>query len=222
VAWGLAALALAPIALHYRLPFTTRPVDVPSWFTTVGPRVPVTDVVVTYPFASSGLRAPMTWQAVGSLRFSLVGGGSITPTPPAHPTVVEVAVTRAGVDLSNLSDGFSPLPTGRPVEAARLRLALHSWGATTVVVPSEATWPTALRGRSVPVAVAMFTTALGSGPRWQSDAWVWDVRRNPGAPLVVPEAAFVGCTTSSAAAIDPGRAAACVLAAAGATRTAAP
>jgi hypothetical protein len=222
VAWGLAALALAPIALLYRLPFTTRPVDVPSWFTTVGPRVPVTDVVVTYPFASSGLRAPMTWQAVGSLRFSLVGGGSITPTPPAHPTVVEVAVTRAGVDLSNLSDGFLPLPTGRPAEAARLRLALHSWGATTVVVPSEATWPTALRGRSVPVAVAMFTTALGSGPRWQSDAWVWDVRRNPGAPLVVPEAAFVGCTTSSAAAIDPGRAAACVLAAAGTTRTAAP
>jgi len=222
VAWGLAALALAPIALLYRLPFTTRPVDVPSWFTTVGTRVPVTDVVVTYPFASSGLRAPMTWQAVGSLRFSLVGGGSITPTPPAHPTAAEVAVTRAGVDLSNLSDGFSPLPTGRPVEVARLRLALHSWGATTVVVPSEATWPTALRGRSVPVAVAMFTTALGSGPRWQSDAWVWDVRRNPGAPLVVPEAAFIGCTTSPAAAIDPGRAAACVLAAAGATRTAAP
>ncbi len=127
--------------------------------------LPADAVVLTYPFASSGLRAPMTWQAVGSLRYSLVGGGSITPTPPAHPTDRQRAVARATVDLINLSDGFSPLPTGRPDESARLRLALHDWGATTVVVPDESTWPAALRGRSVPVAVATFTTALGTGPR---------------------------------------------------------
>ena len=28
----------------------------------------------------------MTWQAVDALRYSLVGGGSITPNPPARPT----------------------------------------------------------------------------------------------------------------------------------------
>jgi len=57
-------IALVPLALQYRLPFTTRPVDVPPWFTTVGSTVPTDDVVLTYPYASSGLRAPLTWQAV--------------------------------------------------------------------------------------------------------------------------------------------------------------
>jgi hypothetical protein len=211
VAWALAATALLPLALLYRLPFTTRPVDVPRWFTTVGTTVPTTDVVLTYPYASSGLRAPMTWQAVGGLRWSLVGGGSITPTPPAHPSARQRSNARAALDLENLSDGYLPLPTGRPVESARLRLALHAWGVTTVVVPSEAGWPPALRGRSVPVAVATFAAALGKAPRLEAGAWVWNVAGRPRPVAVVPESVFVACTTSTAATADPGAAAACVL-----------
>ncbi|HEY5110273.1 MAG TPA: hypothetical protein VII96_11755 [Acidimicrobiales bacterium] len=213
VAWALAALALLPIALGYRLPFTTRPVDVPPWFTAVGTKVPTSDVVLTYPFASSGLRAPMTWQAVGALRWSLVGGGSITPTPPAHPSPRRRALDQATVDLINLSDGFLPLPTGTPDESARLRLAMHDWGVTTVVVPDERTWPASLQGRSVPVAVATFAAALGAAPTHRADAWVWVVPRRWVPAMVVPEAAFVACTTGPAAAADPGRAATCVLAA---------
>ena len=163
MAWALAALALLPIALLYRLPFTTRPVDVPPWFTTVARTAPADAVVLTYPFASSGLRAPMTWQAVGGLRYSLAGGGSITPDPPAHPTAAQRTLSQATLDLTNLSDGFMPLPTGSTDESHRLRLALQDWGVTTVVIPDESTWPTALRGRSVPVAVATFTAALGTG-----------------------------------------------------------
>ncbi|HEX7460456.1 MAG TPA: hypothetical protein VF279_07480, partial [Acidimicrobiales bacterium] len=214
VAWGLAALALLPIAVAYRLPFATRPVDVPPWFTTVGTTLPADAVVLTYPFASSGLRAPMTWQAVGSLHYALVGGGSITPTPPTDPTERQRAVARATVDLINLSDGFSPLPTGRPDESTRLRAALRDWGTTTVVVPDESTWPTALRGRSVPVAVATFAAALGAAPRLQAGAWVWDVPPRLPPPALIPLAAFIGCTTGPTATADPGRAATCVVAAA--------
>jgi len=212
-ALGLAALALVPIAVAYRLPFTTRPVDVPRWFTEVGTRVPTSDVVLTYPFASSGLRAPMTWQATGSLRYSLVGGGTITPDPPTHPTPTERSDAAATVDLDNLSDGFGPLPTGTAAESARLRLALHDWGVTTVVIPSEAGWPTALRGRSVPVAVATVTAALGAGPVHQADAWVWTVPRRPPPARAISPGAFIGCTTGPAAARDPGTSATCVLAA---------
>jgi hypothetical protein len=214
VAWALAALALVPIALLYRLPFTTRPVDVPPWFTTVATSVPHDDVVLTYPFASSGLRAPMTWQAVGGLRYSLIGGGSVTPDPPAHPTEAQRALTQATDDLDNLSDGFMPLPTGSSDEDGRLRLALHDWGATTIVIPDESTWPPALRGRSVPVAVATFTAALGAGPRWQADAWVWSLPRRLAPPLAISPDAFVGCTTGAAVTADPGRSATCVLTAA--------
>jgi len=211
VAWGLVAVALLPLILGYRLPFTTRPVDVPPWFTTVGARLPTDAVVLTYPYASSGLRAPMTWQATTGLRWSLVGGGGVIPDPPAHPTARQRVLARVNEDLLNLSDGFAPLPTGRPAESARLRLALHDWGVTEVVIPSERTWPASLRGRSVPVAVASMAAALGTEPRFQSDAWVWDVPGR-GAPVAgISQVAFVACTTSPAAVTDPGRAAACVL-----------
>jgi hypothetical protein len=212
-ALGLAALALVPIAAQDRLPFTVRSIDVPPWFATVGTTVPSTDVVLTYPFASSGLRAPMTWQAATGLRYSLVGGGSITPDPPAHPTTAQLSDAQTVADLVNLSDGFLPLPTGAPTELARLRLALHDWGVTTIVIPAETSWPAALRGRSVPTAVADVTAALGEGPTVRADAWVWDVPSDPAAALVVTPAAFAGCTTTPSDVRDPGLAATCVLAA---------
>jgi len=210
-AWALVALALVPIAVAYRLPFTTRPVDVPPWFTTVGAQVPTSDVVLTYPFASSGLRAPMTWQAVGALRWSMVGGGSITPDPPAHPTPSQRSDARTAADLSNLSDGYGPLPTGTPAESARLRLAIRDWGVTTVVVPSEARWPVALRGRSVPIAVAYLTAALGARPLHQANAWVWAVPAQFPPVRVVTADAFTACTTGPQVARHPGLAADCVL-----------
>ena len=214
LALGLAALALVPIAVEEQLPFTTRPIDVPAWFTTVGPHLPPTDVVLTYPFASSGLRAPMTWQAATGLPYALVGGGSITPDPPAHPSASQRSDARATLDLVNVSDGYLPLPTGSAAESARLRLALHDWGVTTIVVPSERGWPTALRGRSVPVAVGYLTAALGAGPTRRADAWVWSVPSRPGPALAVSADGFVRCTTTPAAALDPGVAASCLLAAA--------
>jgi len=211
VAYGLAAVALLPFAFGYRLPFTTRPVDVPPWFTAIGTTLPTSAVVLTYPYASSGLRAPMTWQAVGGLRWSLAGGESITPNPPSHPSARQRAVAVASVDLDNLSDGFWPLPTGRPDQVARLRLALHDWGVTTVVVPAESGWPASLQGRSVPVAVATFAVALGTAPRFEDGAWVWQVPTRPTPVVAVSQADFVACTTSPATALDPGRAASCVL-----------
>jgi hypothetical protein len=217
-AWALAALALVPIAVQYRLPLTTRNVDVPQWFATVGVRLPPSDVVLTYPFASSGLRAPMTWQAATGLRWSLVGGGSITPNPPAHPTSVQRTDAQASLDLVNLSDGYLPLPNGSDAESDRLRAALHDWGVTTVVIPSEVGWPTSLRGRSVPVAVAYITAALGMGPVHRADAWVWSVPRRPAPVLTMSPADFAGCTTSDAAARDPEAAATCVLEASTADR----
>lgn len=213
VAVGLAALALVPIAAYEQLPFTTRPVDVPPWFATVGTRIAPDAVVLTYPFASSGLRAPMTWQATADLRYSLVGGGSITPDPPLHPTPTQRAQAAAALDLVNLSDGFLPLPTGSAAESARLRVALGAWGVTTIVVPSERGWPPALRGRSVPVALGYLTAALGTAPVVRAGAWVWQVPPRL-APAVVPgAAAFAACTTGPAATADPSRAATCVLAA---------
>ena len=173
VALGLAVVALAPIAVPEAHPLAVRTTDVPPWFRTEGTRLPSDAVVVTYPFASSGLRAPMTWQAADGLRWSLVGGGAITPDAPAHPTAAQAADARTAARLADATDGIGPLPTGTPAEGVALRSALDHWGVTVVVVPDERAWPAALRARSVPAALAWFTAALGRQPDRQDGAWVW-------------------------------------------------
>ena len=152
----------------------------------------------------------MTWQAATGLPWSLVGGGSVTPDPPVHPTPAPRADAAAAFDLVNLSAGFLPLPTGSAAESARLREAVRDWGVTTVVIPSERGWPASLQGRSVPVAVAYVTAALGTGPTHRADAWVWTVTARPRPALVVSPVDFARCTTTPAAGRDPGLAASCL------------
>ena len=211
VAWGLAAVALLPIAWQYDLPFTTRPVSVPAWFTSVGRRVPTTSVVLTYPFPSSGLQAPMAWQAAAGLRFSMVGGGGIAPAPPSHPTGSERNDALAADDLAVLSYGWLPLPTGTPAELARLRRALHDWGVTDIVVPKEVGTPRAIRARSIPLALAYVTAALGRPPVEQDGSWVWSVPEHLAAPPVVAPGVVTGCAATPGDAVDPGAAATCVV-----------
>ena len=209
VALGVAAVALVPVAFQYDLPFAVRPVGVPLWFTTAGTRLPGSAVVVTYPFPSSGLQAPMTWQAVGGLRFSMVGGGGIVPTPPAHPPASERTETRAAADLDVLSYSLAPLPTGTPAQLLRLHRALREWGVTDVVVPDETGTPAPIRGRVVPWAIAYLTAAEGRAPQREDGAWVWRPGSSGAAPLAVPAGTVVGCSRLPATAV-----AGCVLAAA--------
>jgi hypothetical protein len=208
-ALGVAAVALVPIAWQYDLPFVTRPVGVPPWFTTAGARLPESAVVLTYPFASSGLQAPMTWEAASGLHTSLVGGGGIVPTPPSHPTASERLEAQAVADLDALSYGLAPLPVGTPDQLVRLHRALHDWGVTDVVIPDETGTPAPLQGRTVPWAIAYVTAATGQAPRRQDDAWVWRLGAPGHAALSVPDTTVIACSHLLPAAVAP-----CVLAAA--------
>jgi hypothetical protein len=211
VAVGLALVAIVPIAWQYDLPLTTRPVAVPTWFTTVGTKLPPSSVVLTYPYPSSGLQAPMTWQAVAGLRFSLVGGGGITPAPAARPTPAQRVDAQAAIDLSTLSYGYGPLPTGTPSQLDDLRQALHDWGVTKIVAPSEAGTPASIRARSIPLAVAYFTAALHQAPIKQAGSWVWTVPPGLVVAPIPPAVAVTGCAATAQARTDPGAAAACVI-----------
>lgn len=211
VAVGLALVAIVPIAWQYDLPLTTRDVAVPTWFTRVGAKLPPSQVVLTYPYPSSGLQAPMTWQAVAGLKFSLVGGGGITPAPPDRPTPSQRVDAQAATDLSTLSYGYGPLPTGTPSQLDDLRQALHDWEVTKIVAPSEAGTAASIRARSVPLAVAYFTAALHRAPTKEFDSWVWNVPPELVVAPMPPAAAVTGCAATPQARIDPGAAAACVI-----------
>ncbi|HXA32579.1 MAG TPA: hypothetical protein VNV87_09990 [Acidimicrobiales bacterium] len=211
VAVVLALVAIVPIAWQYDLPLATRSVAVPTWFTTAGTRLPPGQVVLTYPYASSGLQAPMTWQAVAGLRFSLVGGGGITPAPPSHPTPSQRVDAQAAIDLSTLSYGFLPLPTGTPTQLHDLRQALHDWGVTKIVAPSEAGTPASIHGRSIPLAVAYFTAALHQAPIEQLGSWVWPVPPGLVVASMPPTGAVTACAATAQARTNPGAAATCVI-----------
>ncbi len=208
---AVAAVALGPIAVASGAPFTVRNVDVPPWFTDVGAHLPTSAVVLTYPFPSSGLQAPMTWAAVSGLRFSLVGGGGIVPAPPSHPTPAQRVEAAASRDLGALSFGFVPVPRITAAEVVRLRRAVALWGVTQIVVPAEEGTPPALRARSVPLALATFTAVVGRGPAFTDGSWTWNLTGDTTAPLAVVAGTVEGCATASGAAADPSVAATCVL-----------
>ena len=207
-----AAVALVPVAAGAGAPFTVRNVDVPAWFTSVGAHLPSSAVVLTYPTPSSGLQAPMTWQAVTRLRFALVGGGGITPAPAPAPTPDQLAEAAAGRDLAALSYGFVPVPRVTAAEVGRLRRAVGLWGVTQIVVPTETATPVALQPRSVPLALATFTAVVGHGPAFTGGAWVWSISRDPTPPLDVATGLIERCATAPGTSGDPARAATCVLA----------
>jgi hypothetical protein len=76
-ALAVAGVALAPIgsALAPNTPLTTRTVTLPRWFADVAPHLPAGQVVLAVPAPFSLVQAAMSWQAVDSLHFALVGGG---------------------------------------------------------------------------------------------------------------------------------------------------
>jgi hypothetical protein len=168
---------------------TVRPVIVPRWFAAVGPHLRGSQVVLPYPAALGGIQSSMAWQASAGMTFSMVGGGGpgITPSRAGREAPGFNVLARASLPL-----GPAPVPTPANVEA--VRRAMAGWGVTTVVVPDQPALPTYERGRSVPYAVALFTSALGRAPSFTSQAWVWDDAGRPGVAVPMTTEAFAACT----------------------------
>ncbi len=124
IAWGVAALALVPPAAYVArtLPFTTRPVVVPTWFRTVAPHLSQQDVLLTLPAAFSYTKSPIAWQAVNDMSYSMVGlGGPAAELSRAGPERAGQAVLMTisgfphdpGASLSTASVHRGPPRAGR-------------------------------------------------------------------------------------------------------------
>ena len=74
---AVAAVALGPTAVYLSaiVPMTTQPVVLPAWFRTALPELRARPVLLVFPVPYSGIQSAMTWQAVGGMRFDMVGGG---------------------------------------------------------------------------------------------------------------------------------------------------
>jgi hypothetical protein len=191
VALVVAAVALAPIGsdLADNVPLTIRPVTLPRWFAEVAPRLPSGQVVLAVPAPFTLIQAAMSWQAIDSLHFAMVGGGG----PEGLPA--RAGKERAGlVVVSRASFSLQGPPKPSVANVTALRRALAGWGVTQVVIPDPATLPRYDRGTSTPSALGLFTLAIGRPPQYVDDSWVWAGVRPPAPALSISMPAFDACT----------------------------
>ncbi len=183
-----AAIGFPAAYLATTIPMTTRPVQVPTWFRSVGPRLGAEQVVLVLPAPFGVTQSAMTWQAVDGMHYSMAGQGG--PGGVLERAGAARAGQRELVDASFYFGGGSVTPQG----VAAVRTALAAWRVTTVVVPDQPALPAYERIRSVTVAATLLSAATGEAPRLRSDAWVWTgVRRAVAAPASVSPA-VTGCT----------------------------
>lgn len=190
LAVALAGAALLPPSLYLAqtVPFTTRAVVLPVWFSTVAPRLPGRQVVLAFPTLSSSRDAPMIWQAVNRMHYSMAeqgGPGGVfqrAGNEAAGQAVLAEAQVAAASDL-----------VVTPTRIDQVRRALKGWKVTMIVVPDQPRLPVYERVISITTVAALVTAATGTPPRLQAHAWVWrGVDRAP-ASVHPSHAAFNHC-----------------------------
>jgi hypothetical protein len=186
----VALVALLPIAGANagNIPLTVQPVVLPTWFRTVAPHLPGGQVILSYPSSFGGFQSSLTWQAVDRMSFSLVEGGGPGGVPQ------RAGVERPGVEaLAAASVNLDPLTAYTAATIQAVRQALVSWGVTKVVIPDQPELPLYQQGFHTGYAVGLITAALGAGPGYQAQAWVWTVGHSMPPTVNIAPAALQSC-----------------------------
>ena len=156
---GVVALSLLP--LYPVLASRASPTNTPSWFTTAGPHVTGSVLVVPTPHPRDA-RA-MTWSAVAGTKFPIVGGYFIGPSKDGRGGFYPYPVR----PIAHLLDLIAV--TGSTVKATPdMRLAARAdftyWNTHTVVL--------AACNREDQYRVFL-STLLGRAPERSGGVWVW-------------------------------------------------
>ncbi len=208
---AVALLALVPVFVTFDVPVAVHPVKVPSYVRTVARTVPARTVMLTVPFAVSGVTQPMLWQAVDDMRFDLAGAALKTPGPHGGP-VGQGAPGSARRIMTDLTIPGAPEPSGTTAQITTVLQALRSWKVGRVVVAGSSRDPV--------YATGFLTMVLGVAPTEEAGAQVWTLQH--GMPTSTPAvgASLSFCREGTEAVPRAGRAAEmahCVLSAAGRT-----
>lgn len=198
------AVALVPAGhlIWERFPLAAVPTQLPEWFDTVGRDLPAGKVLLTYPVVFGGLQAPLAWQAVDEMSFTIVGGDG------PRSDLSRAGAERPGFELlSSTTIAGEPATWLTPAAVAKVRSGLDRWGATTVVEPDQPELPVYERGDH-PVEFGLLITAVtGRVPARSHRAWVWTVPERPSS-LAPPSAERFGACRAEP---NVGAAAACLL-----------
>ena len=137
---AVALLALVPVFVTFDVPIAVHPVKIPSYVRTVARTVPPRTVMLTVPFAVSGVTQPMLWQAVDDMRFDLAGAALKTPGPHGGP-VGKGAPGSARRIMTDLTIPGAPEPSGTTAQITTVLHALRTWKVGGVVVAGSSRDP---------------------------------------------------------------------------------
>lgn len=190
---GVVVVALAePVTYMARmLPISAERVVLPRWFAEVAPTLPAKQVLLVLPVPFAMIESSMAWQAENRMHWSMVGGGG--------PNGV---IERAGREapgqrvIGDISFAFTAREI-TPSSVLRVRSALDGWGVTKVVIPDQRDLPLYDQITSTTTAASVMTLATGIAPRYEAEAWVWDLA-DARAPRTISAADFGRCTLSQA------------------------
>ncbi len=211
-AWSglaVAAVALVPIAVYDApgVPLTSQPVVLPQWYKTVAPHLAPGQVLLSFPVPFEYIQSTMTWQAVDSMQYAMVGGGG----PGAIPARAGKEVV-GQTDIGNISVSSGPQVI-TAAEITAVRQALDGWGVTMIVLPDTSSLPLYEQVHDLTSIAVLMTAATGSQPVHQADAWVWTAVDHAG-PAVIPSSLRLSqCVQGPAVAtvVSVDRATGCVL-----------
>ncbi|HEV3328292.1 MAG TPA: hypothetical protein VGZ33_02750 [Acidimicrobiales bacterium] len=207
----LAAVAV-PVAIPVAqsLPLRTVHVAVPGWWRAA----PGPGVVLGYPYPSTVLQGPLSWQAHGAFAVSMLGGSGPQGTvsragQDAAATVVLNALSCGSFRCAGGPPSNAPRPTATAPNASLIRSMVRRDGVTEVVVPVTVHGHYLAAGAPSAPAAVFFTEVLGRAPTIVHDAWVFLVRGSPAPPhLITPQLA---ARCASAGEQRPSTLAPCVL-----------
>jgi hypothetical protein len=195
---AVALLAVVPVAVTFDVPVAVHPVKVPSYVRTVARTLPTRAVLLTVPYAVSGVTQPMLWQAVDDMHFDLAGAALKTPGPHGGPIGKGVPGTAHRI-MTDLTLGGTPEPSGTPAQIAAVRQALQRWKVDRVVVAGSSRDPVYSTG--------FLTMVLGVAPTEEAGAQVWRLQRGVLTATPAIGASLALCRAGAQAVPRAGRAA---------------
>jgi hypothetical protein len=205
----VALLAVVPVFATVDVPLTVESVRLPAYMRDVAPTLPSGTVLLTIPFAVSGIAPPMLWQAVDDMHFRLAGAAMKTPNATGGP-VGQGAPGSTRRILTNLSQLGEPLPAGTAAQLLQVRRAVQRWQVDRVVISGTSRDPVFASG--------FLTKALGFGPTYVDGAYVWTLPPGPLRTSPAAGASLARCRVQAGAPAERGNPlgmSQCVLAAAG-------
>jgi hypothetical protein len=173
-------------------------VVLPTWFRIVAPHLAAHQVLLVFPSPIAEIESSMTWQAVDTMRYAMVGGAG----PSAVPSRAG-SERRGQAVIARVSYAFGFPQRISTDDIVAVRDALRGWGVTMVVIPDQAGLPAYDRPQSVTLAAALITAATGQAPVYQADAWVWSGVDHPRRSTPPTTARFSACTAGAAAPGEP-------------------